>query len=163
MQKTRRSGNENNFLRVWREKKKYSEILICTCFGTFWTNCEQSIVQWNIFNANCQPKKTYRDIYCIWTIFWSKNHYCKLFEAPFIGVRYLFHFPSSTKMTFIWICLLFKLNFCYFSSVSTVNTMWVFIFGNIFLNVTLFFFCTIWAVFRIRIHSKNENDFLCVF
>lgn len=91
---------------VFDERKKiYSEILICTCFGTFWTNCEQSIVQWNIFNANCRPKKTYRDIYCIWTIFRSKNHYCKLFEVPFIAVRHLFYFQSFTKMTFIWICL----------------------------------------------------------
>lgn len=108
MQKTRRSGNENNFLRVWREKK-YSEILICTCFGTFWTNCEQSIVQWNIFNANCQPKKTYRDIYCIWTIFRSKNHYCKLFEAPFItmvfGTCFIFHHPQKWRL-FGFVCCL---------------------------------------------------------
>lgn len=35
LQKTRRSENENNFLRVWREKKIYSEILICTCLVLF--------------------------------------------------------------------------------------------------------------------------------
>lgn len=103
--KTRRSENENNFLRVWREKKNIFWNTYMHLFGTFWTNCEQSIVQWNIFNANCQPKKTYRDIYCIWTIFRSKNHYCKLFEVPFIAVWNLFYFQSFTKMTFIWICL----------------------------------------------------------
>lgn len=90
---------------VFDERKKIFWNTYMHLFRTFWTNCEQSIVQWNIFNANCRSKKTYRDIYCIWTTFWSKIHYYKFFETLFIAVHQSFHFQSSTKMTFIWICL----------------------------------------------------------